>query len=254
MKKHKRGYGWRPDKPDFRDYKFVPPKELWEGPLPPSVDLRPDCPPILDQGQLGSCTANAIAEAIEFDRRKQNLTRWVPSRLFIYYNERVMEGTVKEDAGAEIRDGIKSIAHEGAPPESYWPYTVSKFANKPAKRAFLAAVKHKAVTYRRVNQTLTDIRACLAAGFPFVGGFAVYESFESPEVEKTGTVPMPSKDEAQLGGHAVLFVGYDDSARIFRAQNSWGPDWGDKGFFTLPYDYLTDNNLADDFWQISVVQ
>jgi C1A family cysteine protease len=254
----RRAYGWRPDKPDFRDYLFERQQALQ---VPSAIDLRPQCPPVLDQGRLGSCTAHAIAEAIEFDRMRQKLSRWVPSRLFIYYQERVIEGTIKEDAGAEIRDGIKSVAKDGAPPESYWPYTVSKFTRNPTKTAYAAALKHKSVTYKRLDgtnvdafQRLASMKNCLAAGFPFVGGFSVYESFESDQVANTGVVPMPSSKEAMIGGHAVLFVGYDDSKSTFWAQNSWGKNWGAAGFFTIPYDYLTNSDLSSDFWQISVVQ
>src|SRR3989440_2703094 len=111
------GYGWIPDLPDQRDHLYAAPPPVVSA-LPPSSDLRPHCPPVYDQGQLGSCTANAIGAAIQFDRMKQNLSpNFVPSRLFIYYNERVMEGTVSTDSGAQIRDGIKSVAKQGACPE-----------------------------------------------------------------------------------------------------------------------------------------
>lgn len=258
IRKRSRGYGWRPDKPDFRDHVFTLDSSQKPAVLPSVVDLRPQCPPVLDQGQLGSCTANAIAEAIEFDRMKQSLPRWVPSRLFIYYNERVIEGTTSEDAGAEIRDGIKSVAKLGAPPEADWRYTISKFRQKPPKKAYTDALIHKAVTYKRLDngntRNIDTFRAALAAGYGFVGGFTVYESFESEEVAQTGIVPMPSKIESVLGGHAVFFVGYDDTKKVFIVQNSWGTGWGMRGFFTMPYDYLQDSNLSDDFWQISVTQ
>jgi len=222
--------------------------------LPAKVDLRPHCPKeVYDQGDLGSCTANAIAGALEFDQMKQGLKVFTPSRLFIYYNERVKEHTVNEDSGAAIRDGIKSVGSIGAPPEKDWPYDIANFTEKPPKKAYDDAPLGKAVQYQRVPQVLNQMKGCLAAGFPFVYGFTVYQSFQSAEVAKTGVVPLPESDEDPVGGHAVVAVGYDDKSRVFITRNSWGPKWGMHGYFTIPYSYLTDNNLADDFWTIRLV-
>lgn len=249
----KHSYGWMPDLPDHRDFLFAGPAETMAA-LPPKADLRPNCPKeIYNQGQLGSCTANAIAGALEFDQIKEGLKSWTPSRLFIYYNERVMENTVNSDSGARIRDGIKSVGKIGAPPETDWPYDIAAFETKPPQRAFTDAPLGKALVYRRVPQILNQMKACLAAGYAFVFGFTVYESFETPQVEQTGVVPMPSSQEQVLGGHAVLAVGYDDATQRFIARNSWGPQWGIQGYFTIPYAYLTDGNLSDDFWTIRLV-
>ncbi len=228
-----RWYGWVPDLPDQRDQKFFAPPP--PGGLPSSVDLRPECPAVYDQGQLGSCTANAIAGAIEFDQMKQKLTDiFPPSRLFIYYNERVIEHTVDTDAGAMIRDGVKSIAKQGAPHEKLWPYTIAKFKTKPTVKAYADARKHEAVLYQRVTQDRDQLRGCLASGYPFVFGFSVYESFESAAVAKSGTVPMPKSGEKQLGGHAVVAVGYDDGQSRFIVRNSWGASWAKSGYCTIP--------------------
>jgi C1A family cysteine protease len=250
----KRGYGWVPDLPDRRDILYAAPVAAVQA-LPTKVDLRPNCPPeVYDQGQLGSCTGNAIAGAIEFDRMKQNLTPvFTPSRLFIYYNERVMEGTVSSDSGAQIRDGIKSVGKQGAPPETGWPHLISKFKTKPPASVYKTALKYKVALYQRLVQNLNQLRGCLASGFPFVFGFTVYESFESQAVASTGVVPMPASNEQVLGGHAVLAVGYDDSQSRFIVRNSWGSTWGMAGYFTMPYAYLLDSNLADDLWTIRLV-
>jgi C1A family cysteine protease len=248
-----RRYGWTPDLPDQRDKVYMVPARV-AGALPPKVDLRPNCPPIVDQGELGSCTANAIAGALQFEQMKQKLADiFPPSRLFIYYNERVIEHTVNEDAGAMIRDGIKSVAKEGAPHETLWPYDIAKFKDKPSAAAYKDALKHPAILYQRLTQTLDQLKGCLAAGFPFVFGFTVYESFESQAVAKSGNVAMPKSKEKQIGGHAVLAVGYDDTSKRFIVRNSWGTSWGIAGYFTIPYAYLTDTNLADDFWTIKQV-
>ena len=247
------GYGWTRDLPDARDLIYSAPLLRFPQGLPPSVDLRSECPPIYDQGQLGSCTANAIAGAIEFDQQKQATQEFTPSRLFIYYNERAIEGTVDQDAGAQIRDGIKSVATIGAPPEDDWPYDISEFAQQPPQKAFDDAKLDLVTTYSRVPQILAQMQGCLASGYPFVFGFTVYNSFESDTVAQTGMVPMPGSGESVLGGHAVVAVGYDDSNRTFTVRNSWGTGWGVNGYCFMPYEYLLTQNLASDFWTIRTV-
>ncbi len=246
-------YGWRPDHPDMRDFLMaVAPAKT----LPRHVSLRAQMPPVYDQGQLGSCTANSIGAILEFNELKQaEANATTPSRLFIYYNERAMEGTVDQDSGAEIRDGIKSVAQLGAPPETSWPYVITKFSRKPPAKAYKAALKHRAIQYARVTQTEMGIQNVLAAGYPISFGFTVYESFES-DVGPDGIVPMPEPDETTLGGHAVVAVGYKQIRRqlYFECRNSWGPDWGDNGYFWLPASYVTSHSLARDFWVIEQVE
>jgi len=245
-------YGWTPDLPDARDHLYAAPAATLSK-LPAKMDLRPGCPPVYDQGQLGSCTGNAIAAAVQFDRMKQKLPDFVPSRLFIYYGERVIEGTVSSDSGAQIRDGIKVVAKQGVPRETDWPYDIAKFTVKPSAKAFRDAKKDQAVSYSRVSQSLNQMKGCLASGYPFVFGFSVYERFESEKVAKSGVVEMPESDEKLIGGHAVLAVGYDDGERRVIVRNSWGPKWGIGGYFTMPYGYLLDDGLSDDFWTIRLI-
>jgi C1A family cysteine protease len=247
-------YGWVPDLPDARDFMYSAPDSVLAK-LPTKVDLRSKFPAVYDQGQLGSCTANAIGAAFEFDQLNQGgLKDFMPSRLFIYYNERAIEGTIGTDSGGMIRDGIKSVAKLGVCTETTWPYDISKFTEKPPTGAYGEAVKHQALVYRSVLGQLHQMQGCLASGYPFVFGFSVYESFESPEVAKTGVVPLPPRGEQLIGGHAVVAVGYDDSSQRFIVRNSWGPGWGDKGYCTMPYGYLTDPQLASDFWAIYTVE
>jgi C1A family cysteine protease len=246
-------YGWIPDLPDHRDHLYAAPAEVATA-LPVSADLRAQCPPVYDQGQLGSCTANAIAAAIQFDQMKQKTAQiFNPSRLFIYYNERVIEHTVESDSGAQIRDGIKSVDKQGDCPEPEWPYVISKFKTKPLAKCYSDALKYKAVLYQRLTPVLSQLKGCLASGYPFVFGFTVYESFESAQVAKTGHASLPKSGEQSIGGHAVMCVGYDDAKQWFIVRNSWGNKWGMKGYFTLPYSYLISVNLASDFWTIRVV-
>jgi C1A family cysteine protease len=250
MNKHQ--FGWIPDLPDHRDHMFSAvyraiPK------LPASVDLRATCSPVEDQKALGSCTANALVGALEFLERKDGVPFTDLSRLFVYYNERVIEHTVSSDSGAMLRDGIKTLTKQGVCSEKKWPYVLTKFKNKPTKACYAEARTHLITSYQRI-QTLVDMCSCLAAGYPFVFGFTVYASFESSQVDKTGVVPMPATGEAVLGGHAVVAVGYNDSDQRLLARNSWGPSWGQKGYFTIPYNYLTSPQLAGDMWTIRLAQ
>jgi C1A family cysteine protease len=248
-----RSYGWRPDKPDLRDLYLSIFRPPGASATPESVDLRPGMPPVYDQGALGSCTGNAIAAAIEYDRKKQGASFIIPSRLFIYYNERAIEGTIAIDAGAEIRDGIKSVVSRGVCSESEWPYDASQLTVAPPQQCYDNALQDVVTKYQRVYQNLGAMRTCLAAGFPFVIGFAVYESFENIDVARTGIVPVPGKDERMVGGHAVLVAGYDNAGGAFLVRNSWGPDWGEGGYCWMPYAYLTSADLAADAWQINYV-
>jgi C1A family cysteine protease len=178
--RHKLGrYGWVPDLPDARDRMYRAPRRAAK--LPASVDLRAGCSPVYDQGGLGSCTANAIAAAIEFDQRKQKLaTLFQPSRLYIYYNERALEGTTASDSGAMLRDGIKTVASQGACPETMWPYDESKFADAPPTPCYKFGKAHPAVSYSRLTQDLGQMKSCLAAAYPFVFGLTIWCSLFTP--------------------------------------------------------------------------
>jgi C1A family cysteine protease len=241
-------YGWKPDTPDQRDrYRAAPAP----GDLPPAVDLRPFCPPVYDQGDLGSCTANAIAAAVQYDQAKQGFPIWMPSRLFIYYNERVMEDCVGEDAGAMIRDGIKSLNQHGVCYEELWPYDPARFAERPPPTCYEVAKNHPSVRYARVRQYADHIKGALAHGDVIVFGMTVYESFESDAVAHAGLVPYPERGERPVGGHCMLAVGYEGNHVVVR--NSWGPHWGTHGYCLIPIDYLCSTDLADDFWTVAQV-
>lgn len=244
-------YGWLPDKKDKRDLIYRPQINL--NSVPQAVNLRSDMPTIYDQGQLGSCTANAIAAALDYQRVRQAEHLIYPSRLFIYYNERKSTKTTKTDSGATIRESVKAVKGYGACPETEWPYVISKFTDKPVKQAYTEALSYEDLLYQKVNQTQGDMQSCLAEGQPFVIGINVYESFESTEVANNGQVPMPAKGEKLLGGHALLVVGYEANGDwIFR--NSWGESWGDRGYGYFPQEYLLDSKLSSDFWTLTKVK
>lgn len=241
-------YGWLPDLPDHRDITYSL-RRLTRQALPRRVDLRGGCSAVENQGALGSCTANALVGALEFLEIKDGKPATDLSRLFVYYNERVIEGTVSQDSGAMLRDGIKTLVRQGVCSEKLWPYVIRRFAVRPGSACYSAAARHRIIAYQRL-QTLLDMRNCLASGYPFVFGFTVYQSFESAAVAKSGRVDLPARGETVLGGHAVCAVGYDDGAKRFICRNSWGADWGLQGYFSMPYAYLEDRNLSDDFWTV----
>ncbi len=239
-----RKYGWKPDLPDQRDIMASFPSHIK---AKQGIDLRSSgfMPDVYNQGELGSCTANAIAGAFEFDQRKQQLDDFMPSRLFIYYNERAIEGSVDTDAGASIRDGVKVVNRLGVCPETDCPYDINYFTEKPTDQAYMDASKHKSVNYRSLRINVDDLMKSLSHGFPVVFGFSVYESFEGEAVARTGIMPLPKSGEKILGGHAVMAVGYDSKRQFILVRNSWSEGWGQKGYFWMPYKFFTPRNCAD---------
>lgn len=246
-------YGWVKDQHDPRDLTYSAPAPVIEQ-LPASVDLSTDAamPPVWDQGQLGSCTAHGTLACFLWASNKLGVGDPMLSRLMLYYDTRALEGTVGSDSGGQIRDAIKAAAG-GVCPESMWPYDIDRFTVQPPPVARQAASANMAISYERVAQDARHMKACLAEGFPIDIGFTVYQSLESPEVASTGIVPMPQAGEQILGGHCVAVVGYDDATRRWKCRNSWGDQWGDRGSFYLPYEFLTDPQLASDFWVVRTV-
>ena len=238
---------WKADKVDTRDYKY----QITSKASPNIVDLRSYCSPIENQGSLGSCTGQAIAGAIELINKRSGKPTDV-SRLFIYYYERLLLGTVNYDSGAYIRDGIKATNHYGVSLESLWPHDISKFKLEPINEAKTDALNRKVTRYERV----TNFNGCIDAltnGYPVIIGFHVYSSFMSASVARTGNMPYPNtKREKLLGGHAVLLVGYNKTKKVFIVRNSWGESWGDKGYFYMPFD-IVKPNMSSDYWIIKSV-
>jgi len=240
---------------DKRDFKFHLTFDLkGEKDLPSSFNLSSltELPPVLDQGNIGSCTANCTSSALRYSLRLNKLWEFQPSRLFIYYFTREIEGTTGEDAGATLRNTMKSVNRKGACTEGTWGYDSSKLTTRPSSLAIIEGKAHKkGFKYFRIKRNLGIMKNALVSGFPIVIGIAVYQSFVTNAVAKTGTVHLPDKGrEKLLGGHAILMVGYDDATERFTFKNSWGTGWGANGFFTLPYNYVMDKSLAMDMWAI----
>lgn len=262
MTKSKLGYlyNWRkpaPVKTKFKKVaKFAAPVEL-----PASIDLRSELGPVFDQGQLGSCTANALASAWNFleiqDRKNKvaagevfDMSKFVSaSRLFIYYQERSMEGTIDQDSGAELSDGAQAMKVVGACDETVWPYAPAKFNITPSNEAYQEANKHQISDFAALSQDIESLKQCLAQGLPFVFGFQVYESFEDQAWwnSTNALMPMPNVDSEQLlGGHAQIAVGYDDEKQAVLVMNSWGTSFCMGGFYWMPYALISNSNLADE--------
>ena len=255
-------FGWIPDLPDQRDYRAIPKATL--ALPPPNLSLEAGMPPVYDQHQLGSCVANATAAIVDYARKRQGLRFMSPSRLFIYYNARDLEQSTAVDDGCMIRDAMKSLVSQGVCVEQFWRYS-EYFADQPRKLCYSTALFHQTLQYAAPLQDLTSLKVTLAGGIPFVFGFSVYSSFMSDAVAQTGIVPMPGPQESVVGGHAVTAIGYDDltgpstlpfplrpPVPSFLCRNSWGTLWGMRGHFWMPFDYVLNNNLADDLWQITM--
>jgi C1A family cysteine protease len=239
-----RAYGWKPDLPN-RYPRFADIHHPGIAVLPSKVSLLDRMPPVFDQGQLASCTANALLGAMGFLH-----PGFIGSRLALYYAERLIEGTVESDAGAAISDGVRVLMEQGVAPEADWPYDTSRFAHAPPAKALADAAAHRVSSASKLEPS--DFKQCLAAGFPFVIGFTVRSSFESARVAATGIVPLPDYDEPVLGGHAVLVAGYDENSpagSAYLVRNSWGA-WGWKGNCWMPCAALEHADLASDSWTL----
>jgi C1A family cysteine protease len=248
-------YGYKRGLPDHRDHKFA-----FSGApatLPTAFSLAEWDSVVFDQGQLGSCTANAIAGALKTWMVKNNYKYpYIPSRLAIYYQERALEGTTDQDAGAIIRDGFKVINNQGVGPEDEnsdwnWPYDISKFTEAPPAAYQDDMPLHKCLTYASVSQDQNSIKAALVAGTPLVIGIAVFESIESPATAATGIIPMPGMFDSPIGGHALRVSSYDEN--YVSGPNSWAKTWGDKGYFHLPWAYVLNPDLCSDIWSVGLI-
>ena len=259
-----RQYTLARDTRDARDSIYSPKKHELRRNLPSHVDLRSRCPRVQDQGSPGTCTAHAVAAALAFEQRVHRTKVTTPSRLFIFYNERQLTGQTGVNCVVRLRNAMKAVSKLGACPESMWPYNEDSrvLRLKPPKNAFEAATSYKIASYHRIlighfkpEMFFRHLKYFLAERHPFVFGFMLYESFETEAVKKSGIMPIPDrKHEKLMGGHAVRAVGYDERKKAVLVRNSWGTDWGIKGYFWMPYALIENPTYAHDFWTVRGVK
>jgi C1A family cysteine protease len=261
--------GWKPDLPDFRDRYMTAPHPTAVAALPKAATL-PNAttmlPPIRDQGDQGSCTGHSTRTAVQYKRAAEKKASLELSPRFIYFNARVIEGTVNQDAGAMIRDVIKGVNKLGVASEKLCPYSDKVLTQRPTSQAYKEALDDQVLKYERVQQNHDYVAHCIVSGNPIVIGMTVYESMMSDQVANNGLLPMPTADDGVDGGHAICVVAYDDTMSILGQKggvliaNSWGQEWGCKGpngtrgYFWMPWRYLLDTDLVDDLWSVDVVK
>ena len=256
MIKHKLNYRFESKRHGVR-YKTL--LGVQKQPLPSYINLSTRMSPVEDQGQEGSCSGHASAACVEFleitELKKGGPQVYDPntfepvSRNFIYWNERVIDGSTATDAGATtLADACHALKNVGVCRESLWPYGPQTLLAKPSDEAYADAAKHKISEFYALDQGY-QLKHCLASGYPFMFGFMVFESFESEQVAETGDMQMPQPGEQIIGGHAVCCVGYDDLNEMFIVRNSWGQGWGLNGYFYMPYSFM-DSQYTDDYYTL----
>lgn len=247
--KRGRKYGWRPSLPR----KNV---RVWRAPhraadAPSSGDISAGMPTPFDQGQEGSCVDNCTCALVQYDQGQQGQQSVMPSRNYAYWWARSIEGTQSSDSGSTIADGISALAQYGWPAESDWPYGPATLFAPPPVALQKKAGSNDVTDYASVGQDGPTLKNLVDAGVPVVFGFVVYSSFE--DIGQDGKVSLPGPEDAVLGGHANVIVGYDDQKGIFKTWNPWGTQFGDKGYLYFPESYVLDPQLAADFWILRTV-
>ena len=267
MRTQKYAMGWQRDLPDIRDY--TPDHEKVEKLFHKSKALKPPqagiagkadlssfCSPIEDQGEIGSCTAHAGVGLIEYYENRAHGKYLNASRLFLYKTTRnLLHWT--GDTGAWLRTTMKAMALFGLPPEEFYPYDTAKFDDEPSAFCYAFGQSYQSIKYYRLDkptsstsQLLTSVKNFLAAGYPSMFGFTVY-NFGNDK----GEFEFPADHDSVQGGHAVVATGYDDNRKIgkekgaLKIRNSWGKGWGENGYGWLPYAYI-EAGLAEDFWSL----
>lgn len=262
-----RKFGWKPSLPTRAKKYSCTFESMTSKPLPEKVDLSPLCSPIEDQGSHGSCVGHGTCGMLEYLelwelRAKLPVGAKAPevfdstfdpiSRLFVYNNARLYDGNpLSQDNGTQISSAIHVIKNQGLCRESQFAYTDENVLFSPPDEAYLEGLHHKAVwDYKLDNRNLNELKQCLAWGYPIIFGMTCYDSMMTQQVAETGDIPYPSNGDSPVGGHCMLIVGYDNATQTFDLRQSWGLGWGNQGYGKIGFDYLTDTDLASDFWTL----
>ena len=240
-------YGWLKQEIDERDFKY---KVAAPIDMDAHYDLTSGMPEIWDQGDTNSCTGHGIAAALAYAATRQGEAFTTPSRMFLYYQGRKIEGTTNVDHGAQIRNVIKGAVIYGAPPESEWDFQTLHLTEDAPTSVYTDAAKHRVVQYQSVACAKMDLLTALSEGYPIVFGFLVTSYFETPEMAKLGFLPSPGDSFQWVGGHCVVICGYNPDKKAFWVRNSWGPTWGIGGYFWMNEDYVLNPKWCHDFWII----
>ena len=230
---------------------FKAPEKIAKVDLPKKVDLRAHMTKIEDQGATSSCVANALAGAYEYWVKRDSQQDYDVSRLFMYYNARWRNGDQDEDGGSVIQLAMEALKELGACAEKTWPFEKPLLLEKPNRTAYEEASQFKIKEMQQVPLELEAWKQALASGYPVVFGCLLFDSFDECN-QRGGVVPMPSPKDvgrSSHGGHSMCAVGYSDSEKVFIVRNSWGDQWGDKGYCYMPYNYLMNPDFnGGDSW------
>tara|TARA_B110000208_G_C11799546_1_gene441260 strand:- start:2051 stop:2863 length:813 start_codon:yes stop_codon:yes gene_type:complete len=242
-------YGWIPDHPNYNDNTYdAPIKNLL---INRKIDLRLNCPGICNRKNIGSSVAHAICYVYEYNIIKHDMNNiFIPSKLFLYFNQRLLKHTQEFDCGSSIRDGLSILDKIGICSEVVYPYDISLIYDKPSDEIYEEASHNKGIEYYKIKPIITNIKTLLQDSIPIIFGFGIYSSFENQVSDNGFTIKIPQENEKFIGGSCGVCVGFNDEKQAFIIMNSKGVEWGDKGYFYMPYLYLTNNNLCSNFWII----
>ena len=235
---------------DYRDY-----RAKFTGVAPDFVDLKPDVVEVEDQQQYGSCTANAGCSALELMYHRGIHVKYDFSRMYVYFYSREA-ANIAGDAGAFPRDLCKILAKKGTCHESTWPYSAENISNRPSDAADQEAESFRIAKYEQVTFDIDQMKLSVANGVPILTTVKVHKTFmglnSARDWRDTDEICSYWDPSGEITGyHEVLIIGYDEKQQVFLAQNSWGPSFGDGGFFGIPFGYV--NDVISEMWVITSI-